>query len=98
MTVAGIPAKTVQASREAPERQRFVAYGTPTGDLPDPVARALEGLLGEVQSLRARVNDLEAQESAGPEPASLDEATEEDEAVTGAGVGAGAGDPPAGEC
>ncbi len=94
VTVVGIPAKTVQASRDAPAQQRFVAYGTPTGDLPDPVARALEGLLGEVQSLRARVNDLEARESAGPEPVNLDEGTEEDEA---AGV-AGAGDPQSGKC
>jgi serine O-acetyltransferase len=38
---------------------RFVAYGTPTGDLPDPVARAIDGLLDEVQTLRARVNSLE---------------------------------------
>ena len=59
-TVVGIPAKAV-ASRETrptPEPQ-FVAYGTPTGDIPDPVSRALEGLLDEVQSLRARVLELE---------------------------------------
>ena len=29
------------------------------GDIPDPIARALEGLLDEVQTLRARVNALE---------------------------------------
>ncbi|MGE5768602.1 MAG: serine acetyltransferase, partial [Bacteroidota bacterium] len=34
--------------------------GTPTGNIPDPIARALDGLLDEVQSLRARVNELEA--------------------------------------
>ena len=59
-TVVGIPAKVVASrdQRTTPERQ-FVAYGTPTGDIPDPVSRALEGLLDEVQTLRARVLTLE---------------------------------------
>ena len=61
-TVVGIPAKEVQVSgRRSDHDDRFVAYGTPTGDIPDPVARALDGLLDAVQSLRARVNDLEGQ-------------------------------------
>ena len=45
----------------------FVAYGTPTGNIPDPVARALDGLLDEVQSLRARVNELEGGRGRGGE-------------------------------
>ncbi|SMF41033.1 serine O-acetyltransferase [Tistlia consotensis] len=57
-TVVGIPARPVRAA-EHRETPTFVAYGTPTGDLPDPVARALEGLLDEVQRLRQRVNQLE---------------------------------------
>ncbi|MFQ6016621.1 MAG: serine O-acetyltransferase EpsC [Kiloniellaceae bacterium] len=60
-TVVGIPARAVPP-RETPaqeEAPRFVAYGTPTGDIPDPVARAIDGLLDEVQTLRARVNRLE---------------------------------------
>ena len=58
-TVVGIPARSVL--RRAPEESeaRFVAYGTPTGDIPDPVAKAIEGLLDEVQRLRARVGQLE---------------------------------------
>jgi len=61
-TVVGIPAKEVQGDRRRAEHdERFVAYGTPTGDIPDPVAKALDGLLDAVQSLRARVNDLEDQ-------------------------------------
>ena len=40
-----------------------MAYGTPTGDIPDPIVRALDGLMGEVQSLRARVNQLEGGEA-----------------------------------
>ena len=59
-TMIGVPARAVQ-SRESrkSEPPRFVAYGTPTDDLPDPVARAIDGLLDEVQTLRARVNSLE---------------------------------------
>ncbi len=60
-TIVGIPGRAIQTSREAePSKAPFVAYGTPTGNIPDPVARALDGLLDEVQSLRARVNELEA--------------------------------------
>lgn len=59
-TVVGIPGRVVQPREpQTREEPRFVAYGTPTGDLPDPVARAIDGLLDEVQSLRARVNSLE---------------------------------------
>ncbi|PKR48188.1 serine O-acetyltransferase [Thalassospira povalilytica] len=58
-TVVGIPAKIVR--READDR--FCAYGTPLGDLPDPVARALEELGREVQSLRNQVTALEAEKS-----------------------------------
>ncbi len=66
-TVVGIPARVVNGRKDRPaeEAPRFVAYGTPTGDVPDPVARAIEGLLDEVQSLRARVNHLESNTS-GP--------------------------------
>ncbi len=60
-TVVGIPAKAVGTRERREEEAPFVAYGTPTGDAADPVARAIEGLLDEVQSLRARVNALEAQ-------------------------------------
>jgi serine O-acetyltransferase len=61
-TVVGIPAKAVsRAGRDERCDDSFVPYGTPCEDLPDPVARALKGLLDEVASLRARVNELEAQ-------------------------------------
>jgi serine O-acetyltransferase len=66
VTMVGIPARAVQP-RDPQNRDhpRFVAYGTPTGDLPDPVARAIDGLLDEVQTLRARVNSLEEQGQTG---------------------------------
>jgi serine O-acetyltransferase len=70
-TVVGIPGRVVsgRSTARGEEKPRFVAYGTPTGDVPDPVARAIEGLLDEVQSLRARVNQLES-ETAGTAGAS----------------------------
>ncbi len=65
-TVVGIPARVVNGrqGQQSTEKPGFVAYGTPTGDIPDPVARAIEGLLDEVQSLRARVNHLESENGA----------------------------------
>ena len=65
-TMVGVPARAVQRrDAQSREQARFVAYGTPTGDLPDPVARAIDGLLNEVQTLRARVNSLEEQGQTG---------------------------------
>lgn len=59
-TVVGIPAKVVlPRDRTAPPK--FVAYGTPCDELPDPVARALRGLMEEVTLLRHRIDDLEAE-------------------------------------
>ncbi|SDG00542.1 serine O-acetyltransferase [Limimonas halophila] len=61
-TMVGIPAKQVPLHEPKPSREQepqFVAYGTPTGDLPDPVARALEGVSQEVHRLRTRVDELE---------------------------------------
>ncbi|NIZ03435.1 serine O-acetyltransferase [Thalassospira lucentensis] len=55
-TVVGIPAKVVRQEAD----DRFCAYGTPIGDLPDPVARALEELGREVKDLRDHVVKLEA--------------------------------------
>lgn len=57
-TVVGIPAKVV-APRPPKEPEKFVAYGTPTTDLPDPVARAVEGLMERVEALARRVEVLE---------------------------------------
>lgn len=69
-TMVGIPAKQVQmgAKSETDGEPRFVAYGTPTGDIPDPVARALDGLMQEVEGLRARLKELEDDEPASQSP------------------------------
>jgi serine O-acetyltransferase len=93
-TMVGIPARAVQPrDQQKRDQPRFVAYGTPTGDLPDPVARAIDGLLDEVQTLRARVNSLEQQGRTG----ALD--VEDDPAERGAESGPrGAADAPQGKC
>jgi serine O-acetyltransferase len=69
-TMVGIPAKPVQLHGAPASEEKFVAYGTPTGELPDPVARAIDGLLQEVHGLRARVNELESQADARQQPVS----------------------------
>ena len=62
-TVVGIPGRVVQqrGKPQPEEAAPFVSYGTPTGDVPDPVARALDEVLAEVHGLRARLNRLEQQ-------------------------------------
>ena len=50
---------TVVVPSAACSADAFAAYGTPTADLPDPVARAIEGLLDQVSALGARVQELE---------------------------------------
>jgi len=70
VTVVGIPAQVALSRAPAKDESEFCSYGTPTRDLPDPVTRAIDGLLGEVASLRARVEELEreAQELRAPSP------------------------------
>src|SRR3954466_135244 len=61
-TMVGIPARPVgrDPGRDAahPPEPIFAPYGF-TGEIPDPIARALNALLDEVTSLRARVGELE---------------------------------------
>jgi serine O-acetyltransferase len=63
VAVVGIPAKAVQPQKKIGE---FVAYGTPTGNMPDPVARALETMADQVAILQARLVALETQSTAQP--------------------------------
>jgi serine O-acetyltransferase len=62
-TVVGIPAKPVGAPRPVAAKSvsDFLPYGTPCDEIPDPVARVLNGLLDEVHSLRARLQEVEHQ-------------------------------------
>ncbi len=59
--VVGVPAKEIARRRDAIDPQ-FIAYGT-SNDIPDPVARALDGLLDHVTNLSARVEALEEEKS-----------------------------------
>jgi serine O-acetyltransferase len=60
VTVVGIPARAVQRPVSGPD-DGFRPYGTPLGDLPDPLARSLEGLIDHVTTLQARIDQLEKQ-------------------------------------
>ncbi len=60
VTVVGVPARVV-VSRPKTEEHDFSPYGTPMGDVSDPVARAIEGLMDQVSSLKAQVEEMESQ-------------------------------------
>ncbi len=65
VTMVGPSARPV--ARRGAEKQSesvFQAYGIPGEEIPDPIARALNGLLDEVTSLRARLAELEEADSA----------------------------------
>lgn len=60
VTMVGIPARIAQPRSKAKDKTKeFCAYGTPTADLPDPVARAIDGLCDQVTGLQAQIRDLE---------------------------------------
>jgi serine O-acetyltransferase len=59
-TMVGVPARPVVRNAVKKDRADFCAYGQDP-DLPDPVARALDGLCSDLATLRARVAELEAQ-------------------------------------
>ena len=60
VTVVGVPGRAIPRLTEN-VGGKFSPYGTPIGDIPDPVARALEGLMDQVTILKARVDELESQ-------------------------------------
>jgi serine O-acetyltransferase len=60
VTVVGIPAKAIQPRQKT---DGFLAYGTPTGNMPDPVARALEVMAEQVASLQKRLDAMEEGET-----------------------------------
>ena len=66
VTVGGIPARAL-APKAKKRPARFDAYGTPTGDVSDPVSRVIDGLTEQVQALSARVEELERQATVVPE-------------------------------
>ncbi len=82
-TVVGIPGKAVRTRDDAGEPSRFVAYGTPTGDIPDPVARALDGMLAEINQLQARIKELEEERGGAESTVPLDGDDEKEERRAG---------------
>jgi serine O-acetyltransferase len=66
--MVGNPARQITRRRGGETRPAFEPYGLSGDDIPDPIARALSGLLDEVASLRARVNELEAEKTAADPP------------------------------
>ncbi len=52
----GVPAQIVMPKECGSE---FAAYGIPTQELPDPVARAIDGLLDQISRLQGRITVLE---------------------------------------
>jgi serine O-acetyltransferase len=66
VSVVGIPAKPVAPRTPVrPEDCRFLPYGIDCNEIPDPVARALNGLLDEVTALRTRLAALEGEAAHG---------------------------------
>ncbi|HZK90263.1 MAG TPA: serine O-acetyltransferase [Stellaceae bacterium] len=64
VTMVGNPARPVTRRPTGEKHPAFEPYGVSGEDIPDPIARALSGLLDEVASLRARVNELESEKAA----------------------------------
>lgn len=55
-SAVGIPARVIPPKEQ---RAEFMAYGTPTAELPDPVARAIGGLIDQIDRMGARITELE---------------------------------------
>ena len=66
--MVGNPARQITRRQPGDPKPAFAPYGVSGEDIPDPIARALTGLLDEVASLRARVNELESEKGV-PQPA-----------------------------
>jgi serine O-acetyltransferase len=63
MTMVGPPSRLVgRRGTNHASGTVFQAYGIPSDEIPDPIARALNGLLDEVTALRARLVELEKRE------------------------------------
>ncbi len=60
VTAAGIPARVIlPRDKKKAKEKAFVAYGTPTGELFDPVLRNIDSVRGQLATLADRVEELE---------------------------------------
>lgn len=66
-TMVGNPARQITRRAAGEARPAFTPYGVSGEDIPDPVARALGGLLDEIAVLRARLAELESHDEASAE-------------------------------
>lgn len=58
VTIVGIPGRAVDQAKKESE-PHFAAYGASVQDMPDPVSKAINGLLNHVSVLEARIKELE---------------------------------------
>ena len=65
--MVGNPARQIVRRAPGEPRPAFAPYGVSGDDIPDPVARALGGLLDEIATLRARLTELESRATAPAE-------------------------------
>ncbi len=66
--MVGNPARQITRRQPGDAQPAFAPYGVSGEDIPDPIARALNGLLDEVASLRAHVKALESEKAAAERP------------------------------
>ncbi|HVO01335.1 MAG TPA: serine O-acetyltransferase EpsC [Candidatus Cybelea sp.] len=62
VAVVGIPGRVVKPKDACTD---FDAYGMPGRELPDPVARAIDGLMDQIRRLQARIAVLESERQNG---------------------------------
>jgi serine O-acetyltransferase len=69
VTMVGIPARQA-LPRQRTGEEGFRAYGTSDGAIPDPMGKAFDGLLGELENHRLRLEALEGERARGEASAS----------------------------
>ncbi len=77
VTVVGIPARAITPHKSV-GKDDFAPYGITRSDLPDPTAKVIEGLMAEIESLRARLAALETEEDTVSPPPSVSDSPSAD--------------------
>lgn len=74
MVADGAAQQAREPAAAAGGQDEFCAYGTPSADLPDPVARAMDALSEQINALKTRLEELERE---GASNVDSDEAAQE---------------------
>jgi serine O-acetyltransferase len=83
-TMVGIPARKLGEEAKAEQKPpAFLPYGTPCDEVPDPVARALAGMIEDVTALKARLDEIERQREAPRKPVTVPLAEPREEVASG---------------